>query len=141
MDGGDVRADAKSDADAVGDSAPQFVEASASDAGGGGAQLDVNVCDASALSVTSITPDFVGCLWNTVFTVTGNGFVGTPAVYLVESNSTSYALTNVQTMGSTTLTGTFPGSGPPVGTFSVIVVNQDGCGAARAGAVSAFCEK
>jgi hypothetical protein len=80
----------------------------------------------TTISVSAVDPKYVWNSTNTAVTITGSGFNPAPYVYIYKQGSTfSLALLAVFRVSTSTITATVP-SGLTLGTYDLIVVNQNG---------------
>lgn len=97
----------------------------------GGFSLDGGACDGGVVTVASLTPQFGATGASTAITITGDGFVSTPRVYLV-SGGTAVPAMNTGFVSSTSITTTVP-SGLAAGTYDIAVINPGECAGTLAG--------
>ena len=120
---------------AIQDSGTDTGTTDANDGGGRGRLLDGGFCDGAPVTVTSVTPPFGWTGGKTAVTITGAGFVSTPAVFLqsdLDGSVSMLELSHAAFVSDTSITAIVP-SGLAVGTYDVIVVDPDGCAGSLVG--------
>ncbi len=102
--------------------------------------LTVFACDASEVKVDSVTPSQICPGSQTPVTITGSGFMATPAVFLRRPDNTLTQAPSVTFQSDTTLTAVLQTQNLDGLNDDLIVVNPDGCTAVLPGAEFIWCE-
>ena len=102
--------------------------------------VEASTCDASEVKVDSVTPSQICPGASTSVTITGAGFMATPAAFMREPDGTLVPMTDVVLQSSTTLTAVATPSGIAPPNEDVVVVNPDGCSGVLPGALLIWCE-
>jgi hypothetical protein len=100
-----------------------------------GRTLDGGLCNGGVVAITRVDPPFAATGTKTPITITGTGFLATPAVYLRgtagDASGAFITLTQAAFIDSTSMTVQVPSLA--VGTYELAVVDPNGCAGVYAG--------